>query len=414
MLGHPVARVSAETIQIFAMESQRGEFWPRLRAVGCNIGWDFVPSISSFLTPKITSLNLTLPTESHRLLQPTLSLLTHTCRQLYSLAVDVDASDPLSGSEMVHLISASQHTLCRIQIKSPTPPDIFPVIFNCPRLRELALREPRLPNQIPPKTLPCLRTISLSGNHGSNLAAFLRSLPGLSTVNITDGEPIEFSALLGSLLGTAATINELNISPVITLDHASITSLPSFTNLTTLIASCVCWDSEASGPCNFQATDENILALGEALPHIRVLALGGPGCGAACRTTFKSLIHLSRTCGSLERLSIRVDFTSIIHDPDQLNRDNASQEINGARPQRAVNRLGTLAVGDSPLPNASRCEWVVALALVGIFPSITSLLFSCPESVQKRRWGGVKKNILVCKKILHIAQLIGKCPITHA
>jgi hypothetical protein len=324
--------------------------------------------------------------------------------------MDVDASDPLSGDEMAHLISASRRTLRRIEIKSPTPSHIFPVIFDFPRLQELVLRDPRLPNQIPPKTLPRLRVINLSGNHGSNLMAFLRSLPGLSTVNITRGEPIEFSALLGSLLGTAATITELNISPIIILDHASITSLPSFTNLKSLTVGCVCGDPEPSGPCSFRTTDGNILKLGEALPHIRTLALG-QGCRTTCRTTFESLIYLSRTCGKLESLSIRVDFTSIVLDPDQLNHHSANQEINGARSQRVVSRLVTLAVGNSFLPNAPRCEWVVALALAGIFPSVTSLLFSCPDAVQKKRWGGVKKDIAVCKKILRI---VGKYPTIHA
>jgi hypothetical protein len=91
---------------------------------------------------------------------------------------------------------------------------------------------------------------------------------GLSTVKITRGERIEFSALLRSLLGAAATISELNISPITTIDHSSITFLRSFANLTSLTIGCICEDHQLSGPCSFQPTDGNILELGEALPRI--------------------------------------------------------------------------------------------------------------------------------------------------
>jgi hypothetical protein len=174
--------------------------------------------------------------------------------------MDVDTSGPLSGGEMGRLISASRHTLHRIEIRSPTPPDVFPVIFDLPRLRDLILQEPRLPNQIPPKTLPGLQTINFNGNHGSNLPQFLRSISvsRLAQVRISRGGAIEFSALLDSLRGAAATMNMFHLSPVTALDRSSITLLSSFTNLTSLTIGCVCESFQPNGPCSFQPTDENI------------------------------------------------------------------------------------------------------------------------------------------------------------
>ena len=405
----PRAWVSVETIQLLGMESQRGGFWPGLRLLKCNIDWEIVPFISLFLTPTIINLDLTLPRNGNRLLQPTLSLLTHTCRQLQSLTTDVDTSGPLSGGEMGRLISASQHTLRRVEIKCSTPPDIFPVIFNLPRLQDLALQGPPLPKQVPPNILARLKNITFNGSHGPYLQRFLRELSGqrLERVSISYGGIIQLSTLLESLRGASATINMLHLYPATTLGHSSTTLLRSFTNLTYLTIGCVCEDIAVGGPCSFQLADENVLELGGALPHVRTLNLAR-GCRGPRHVTFISLIHLSRACGNLDDLSIRVDFTSIAGGSDQLNHNNLSLGIGGTHPQRTRSRLRKLNVGHSPLPDIPRCEWVVALALVSIFPSIVHAYSFCLEEAGKR-WGEVQKDILVCQEIFRIAQAAGKC-----
>lgn len=222
--SRPRAWVSLETIQLFWMESQQEGFWPGVRSLECNIDWEIVPFISLFLTPTITNLDLTLPRENNRLLQPTLSLLRHTCRQLKSLRMDVSTSTPLSGGEMGRLISASRHTLQHIDVRSPTPPEIFPLIFNLPWLRRLTLREPRLPDQIPSEISPSLEAIDFIGNHDPNLTQFLRRLSRLTEVSIRCAGAIPLFTLLNSLCGAAATMNLLYLLPVTVLDRPSITS----------------------------------------------------------------------------------------------------------------------------------------------------------------------------------------------
>ena len=404
--SRPQAWVSMETIQLLGMESQRGGFWPWLCSLKYNTDWE-IPFLSLFLTPTITELDLTLPRGSNQLLQPTLSLLADKCRQLQSLTMDVDASSPLSGDEMGRLIAASKRTLRCIRIRSPTPPDIFPEIFNLPQLQDLTLQEPHLPNQTS-NASPRLQAITFYGNHGPNLPRFLRRLtvPRLTKVMISRGGIIQFSAFLEALRGARATMSTLYLSPVITIDHSNVTLLRSFINLTSLSVGCVCEDPQLSEPCGFQLTDEGVLKLGKALPHIRLLSLG-PNCRAPRHVTFRSLIYLSRTCGNLENLSIRVDFTSIAHGSDQLNRSNPSLGVNGVHPRRTTSKLGTLGVGNSPLPDTPRCEWVIALALVRIFPSIRFISSYCTEDMHKR-WEEVEGDILVCNKIFHITQAIGK------
>ena len=404
--NRPRPWVSVETIQLLGMESQRGGFWPGLRLLRCNIGWEIVPFISSFLSPTITNLDLTLPQESNRLLQPTLSLLSHTCRKLQSLVMELYISCPLSSREMGRLISASRQSLRVVEIRPFAPPAIFPAIINLPRLQDLTLQEPRLPDQIPPEVLPRFRAITFNGNHGPNLLKFFKgiSVRRLATVKITQGGIIQFSPFLELLRGASATMNALHLSPVTAFDHSSVPILCSFINLTHLSIGCVCEGPEQSGPCTFQPTDGNIQDLGEALPRIRLLSLP-----EACRTphsvTFTSLVRLSRACGDLANLSIRVDFTSIAGGSDQPDHINPSLGVNGSHPQRKVSGLTLLRVGNSPLPGTLRCEWVVALALVSVFPSIKTVLSTGGAG---RRWDEVRGNILTCQKIFRIAQVEGK------
>lgn len=409
--NRPRAWISAETIQLIGMESQREGFWPRLCSLKCNIGWEIAPFISSFLAPTIIDLDLTLPREKNRLLQPTLSLLAHTCRQLQSLRMNVDTFGPPSGAEMGRLLSASQHTLYHIDIGPSAPPEIFPAIFNLPLLRSLTLQEPRLPDQFPPEISPPLETIDFNGNHGPNLTQFLKRLQKLAAVSVYCGETIQLSTFLDSLCGATATVGCLSLSPVTTLDRSSVALLRTFTNLTSLTIRCACGYRGRSWQCSFQLTNEDLLDLGGGLPHIRTLSLG-PGCHGPCHVTFKSLVCLSRMCGSLENLSIRVDFADIVNGSDQPNHGNASPRDDGASPQRERSRLWILTVGNSPLPDTPRCEWIVALALASTFPSLKYLFSYCSGEMSKR-WNEVLGDILVCQKIFHITQGEGKSLRSH-
>jgi hypothetical protein len=264
----PLAWVSAETIQLFGMESQRGGFWPRVYSLKCNIGWEAAPFISSFLTPTITNLNLSFPDEDSRFLQPMLSIISHTCHQLQSLTIDGGIFGPLSGGEMGRLISASGSTLLSINFSLFTPPEIFPVIFKLPLLRRLRLVRPRLPDQIPPEILPLLESVAFVGDPGPNLTHFLERLPAkaLAGVVVYTIEPIQLAALLKSLSG-ATTINYLILATVTTLGRPSISLLCTFTNLIILNVQCVCIHRKTGLQCSFQPTDQNLLDLGEALPQ---------------------------------------------------------------------------------------------------------------------------------------------------
>ena len=395
-----------ETVQLLGMESQRGGFWPKLRRLKCDVGWEIAPFMSLFLTPTITDLDLTLPLEINRLLQPTLSLLTHTCHRLRSLKLRVDTSGPLSSDEIARLISTSKTTLHRIEIVSPTPPQIFSAIINLQQLQYLHLENPRFPNNIPPKILSRLETIYFNGSRGSSTNQFLRqlSLQRLAIVSISGGETIQLPPLLDSLHGAATTMKNLDLSPATALINSAITLLRSFIDLISLTIHCDCEVRGPGQPCSLQLTDEVISELGAALPRISSLRVG-----SYCRTphlvTFTSLVHLSRTCGFLDSLSIRVDFTSVVNRSDSLT--NPGPGANSAHPPRSKSRLRSFAAGASTIPDTPGCEWVVALALVSVFPSAQLLLpFRINEASD--RWKEVGRGISVCKNVFHIAQEAGK------
>ena len=397
------AWISMETIQLFWMESQRGGFWPRVRSLECCMDWDTAPFISSFFTPTIADLDLSFPDKNSWLLQPTLSLISHTCRQLQSLKIFVGTSGSSPGIEMGRLISASASTLHTIAIQSPTPPEILPVIFELPLLRSLKLKKPQFPDQIPSGILPSLELVSFRDTRGPNLTQFFGKLSTrkLVEVGVYYSETIQVPTLLHSLTGATATIENLSLSPVTALCRSSIALLCTFTNLTYLFITCACVEPIVGLQCTFQLTDQDLLDLGGALPLIHTLSLG-PGCRTPCCATFKSLIGLSRTCGSLKSLSITVDFASIVDASGQQNNSNASPGVNSPRIQRGRSKLRQLNLGNSSLPGTPRCEWIVALALFTIFPSV-DLVHSPHEW-----WGGVRRDILVCQRIFHAIEAEGK------
>ena len=378
------------------MESQRGGFWPRVCSLDCHIDWDIVPFISSFLTPTIADLCLSFPHKSNLLLQPTLSLISHTCRQLRSLEIDVDTSGSPSGGEIGRLVSASRSTLRSINIQPSTPPEAFPAIFNLPLLRSLELEDPQFSDLVPSEMLSPPEDVSLIHSCDPSLAQFLRrlSIKNLTRVSILASETIQLHTSLNSLTRATATIEHFMLSPVAALGHSSIAFLCKFINLTYLAIGCVCIGDGPDILCSFQPTDQDLLDLGGALPRIRVLYLG-PGCRKPCRATFKSLICLSRICGSLECLLIKVDFASIVDGPGQQININVSPGVNNPHAQRGRSKLRGFGVGNSSLPDAPRCEWIVALALFTIFPSAN--LVRVPDE----RWAGVQRDILVCRRIFH-------------
>jgi hypothetical protein len=401
-----LACISEETIQHFWTESQRGGFWPGLRSLECCVaGWDTAPFISTFLNPSITHLGLRSPQESNPLLPPTLSIISHTCRQLQSFTIDVGASGSPPISEMGRLISTSGSTLRSIEVKPFTPPEIFPVIFKLPLLRSLTLEEPRLPDQIPSKILPSLEAVNLAGNRVPNLAQFFGRLSAkkLAEVKVNYSQAIQPLPLLSSLTGATATMKHIDLSRVTTLCRSSIALLRTFTNLTYLYIRCLC-KPEIWSRCSSQLTDQDLLDLGGALPCIRSLHLS-PQCFTQPHFTFKTLVHLSRICGSLEHLSAKVDFTSFVDGCDRLTSSNVN--LGDHNSQRGRSKLRVWDVGNSPLPRVSRYGATVAVALATAFPSIKMIMNACQDP-ESREWGEVTRKVHTCQKVFRILQAEGE------
>lgn len=142
-----------------------------------------------------------------------------------------------------------------------------------------------------------------------------------------------------------------------------------------------------------------------AYPHPEL----GPGCRSLCLVTFACLLYLSRACGYLECLSTRVDFMSTVGS-DQPS--HPGLRADGAHPPRTISRLSMLIVGNPPLPDTPNCEWVVALALASIFPSIKVLRSDGTLEMYVQSMGSskvqVQRDIFVCRRIIDITQASGE------
>ena len=304
---------------------------------------------------------------------------------------------------MGRLISASRSTLRSIVIQPSTPPGTFPAIFNLPLLRSLRLEDPQFSDQVPSEILSPLEDVSLIRSRSPSSVQFLRRLSTnkLARVTIIAGVTIQLHTSLSSLTRATATLKHLSLSPVTALGRSNISLLCTFTNMTSLVIGCICGVLGPDLPCSFQLTDQDVLDLGGALPRIHSLNLSS-GCRKPCHVTFKSLISLSRICGSLECLSIRVDFASIVDGSVQQNNRNATPGANNSHSQRGRSKVWMLNVGNSSLPDTPRCEWIVALALFTAFPSIN--LYFTPNE----RWREVRDDISICRQIFRAIEAEGK------
>ena len=94
--------ISIPSFQILNMEVNNSPLFPKLQTLSWRTGWDFVPFISSFLSPSLLSVTIYFVNNKFNVLQvPTLcNLASECCRleeiYLFGLTLDREADDAIS------------------------------------------------------------------------------------------------------------------------------------------------------------------------------------------------------------------------------------------------------------------------------------------------------------------------------
>ena len=381
------------------MRSTLDPLWPRLIALRLTngLGWDSMSHALAFLSPKINNFTLVLPLDNNILLQPILSIASERCRSAQGLTLDITVDDPVSAHAVAGLIFACRDTLSTLDIRSPFKAEYLPITAGLPRLRTLRLAKARLPCDLPPFSFRNLEEVTILHFHGPRLFHFFDRLcsTNLNIVKISAADTIAFKKLITALSKFSASLKILKISAVADL-HLPYTAAPYplFANLRELFVGCLCWDGGIPGPCVFQPTDQAIAELGMVIPSITHLTLGSSSCPLHHCVTFLSLISLSKTCQDMESLAIRVDFQSMIASPPCGSDADVASEVT----QGDVCKLRKLAVGPSILPDCPGVEWLVAIGLGKIFPSLSEVSgYLTPE---QGKWEQLGENIRMSRQVL--------------
>jgi len=400
--GWRFVAVTPETISFFGLQSTLDPLWPRLTSLRLadGLSWDAIPFILTFLSPRVTSLTLTLPRDDSVLLQPLLSIASDKCRWLQELVLDVVTLDALTINVVKDLIFACQDTLRTLNIRSPFWVGCLPIIANLPQLRSLRLWGVYDSCDPPSNAFPSLEEVIILRFRGNWAQHFLKHLrtTRLKVVKIHGIDTTAFKVSTAALSRFLASLEVLEISGVGSLDFPSaVVPHPLFTNLRTLYVGCLHWgDGTHLGPCAFQATGQAVAELGAAIPSIARLTLGNPTCPNLNCVTFLSLVSLSKTCQDLETLMIGVDFRSMVGPSPH----GSETDVTSGRTQSSLCKLRRLVFGLSTLPAIPDSEWVVAVGLEKIFPSLSEVVGS-----EQGNWEKVGEKIEILRRLHRTIQL---------
>ena len=403
--GSDSTAVSSETFSFFGMQSTLDPLWPRLNSLRLahGLGWDAVPSILAFLSPKITALTLTLPRFHNVLSQPILSIASDRCHRLQELVFDVDTTfGPHLTNAAEGLIIACRDTLRTLEVRSTFKAEYLPIIANLPQLRSLKLEKAQIPHDFPSGGFPSLEEFIVLHFYGGPLQDFFERLhtTDLKVVKVHGINVVPSKESIAALSRFSTSLEVLEISGAAKLNLPSVL-IPHlhFVNLKTLYVGCLRWDDGTHhGPCVFWTTDQAIAKLGVAMPNIAYLTLGSPTCPRVKCVTFLSLVTLSKACQNLETLTIRVDVGSMVA-ASVLGSESSETATTPDETHGSACKLRKLVVGLSTLPNHPDSGWLVATGLGKVFPSLSEVVDSDQDG-----WGKVGRKIRMIRQVLHTVQ----------
>ena len=391
--------ISIPSFQILNMEANNFPLFPKLRTLSWRTGWDFVPFISSFLSPSLSSVTIYFVDDKFNVLRvPALYNLANECRHLeeihlFGLTLDRGVDDAMSD-----LLLKSANTIRVLKLYPGVQGKATYVAMQLPNLRELGTEFTVLPSALPPSMFPALQSLNLWIREGTPWTQLLPCLrgPAIERVAIycADKTLDTVPKMLGRSLSGAHLDRTLTSLEFVSqgiqwnLNHEILLSFFSLRNLTRLSLLGHC----QSGGCHFSLTDRDLTGLSFAMPNLTFLGLGGHPCNAGtAQVTFASLVILSMNCRRLEQLRLHFDATTIVKQTLAKSKNTLPRSGEATLfTSTSRCRLNTLHVGNIPFPDVPHSRWIIATALLHIFPHLIQI---------KHSGGSVWANVLDCVTI---------------
>ena len=388
--------ISIPSFQILNMEANNSPLFPKLRTLSWRTGWDFVPFISSFLSPSLSSVTIYFIDDSFNVLRvPALYNLANECRHLEEIHLFGLTSDRGVDDAMSDLLMKSANTIRVLKLYPGIQGRATYVMMQLPNLQELGTEFTALPSVLPSVIFPALQSLNLWIREGTPWVQLLPCLRGPSLEKIAvycaDKTLDAVPGMLGRSLSGAHLHRTLTSLEFVgqgiqwDLNHETLLPFFSFRGLTRLSLLGHCQERE----CHFSLTDRDITGLSFAMPNLTFLGLGSHPCNTGtAQITFASLVILSMNCRSLEQLRLHFDATSIVKQTLAKSKNTLPRSGEAtlfASTSRC--RLNTLHVGNIPFPDVPHSRWIIATALLHIFPHLIHI---------KHGGGSIWKDVLDC------------------
>ena len=388
--------ISIPSFQILNMEANNSPLFPKLRTMSWRTGWDFVPFISSFLSPSLSFVTIYFTDDNFNVLRvPALYNLANECRHLEEIHLFGLTPDRGVDDAMSDLLLKSANTIRVLKLYPGIQGRATYVAMQLPNLRELGTEFTALPSILPSFIFPALQSLNLWIREGTPWVQLLPCLRGpvleKIAVYCADKSLDAVPSMLGRSLSGAHLHQTLTSLEFVgqgirwDLNHETLLPFFSFRDLTRLSLLGHC----QVGECHFSLTDRDITGLSFAMPNLTFLGLGSHPCNnGTAQVTFASLVILSMNCRYLEQLRLHFDATAIVKQTLAKSKNTLPRSGEATLfTSTSRCRLNTLHVGNLPFPDVPHSRWIIATALLHIFPHLISV---------KHGGGSIWKDVLDC------------------
>lgn len=258
-------------------------------------------------------------------------------------------------------------------------------------------------DELEPIELPALKSITIAfRKEPSFLPSFFdrSTLPNAQQVYLQHsgktewlGSDILFDNMLSSLSpGVLHALRYTSHYHGMDITSVGIQQLRGFTALRTVRVTSLC----STARCKFFLSDDDISSIAIAMPNLTELYLGGTPCmSTLVNVSMDSLAVLAANCTKLRELQIHFDTAGFINRALEV----PNEHVPPPKLRPNLCQLGQLNVGRIPLNRGTDGYWTVGMALLQIFPSLTSIKYHQIPLFAGGDWGEVMRIIKVQRNV---------------
>ncbi|KAF9785487.1 hypothetical protein BJ322DRAFT_1194215 [Thelephora terrestris] len=342
------------------------KLWPKVEILWWTAPSEHLHFLQFFLTPSVRNLMVNLEKSEDEVFRETLCLIESRCVHLKQLRLfDSETRENKDLQRIIRQILSKNARTLRVFMppQDPSAP-LVSDILQLPSLQELVMHVPQIPQRLPSRILPCLRSLLFSLDHPLDILDLLHTLRKSRLINFTLNCPYPTSQAdqiaLAHFFRTSGLYDSLKFLVWEPPSNGSaftwqfVTILRPFANLQALQLELNCHTA-----CQFEFGHDDVVQISKWMPRLRELIFGGSPCptgGTFTDIGYHTLAVVAKNCPYLYSLAVHFDIRTI--GPVRWR----------VQPNPNVTFWD---VGTTVLPSNPELRTFIALAVVKLFPKVT-------------------------------------------